>query len=311
MIVRRVLIALLLAGVAFAAFACGSDDDASQSVSATPVRGAEDGANDSALGQARLDAARQLKIDALKVNLKSLKEAGWDGCMGVKEPGKACTAIFGSGIIAIFEGNGKELRYHLGGTKWIGPVDPAKADDGSPVPPELAIDFRDVLSRYARHDWSLRTRANPTSILIEEVLPATADPNAPDAYIHLSIGEKGATQWYRVGFQGIEQVSPPAALPASATEAATIEQEIRQDMAKRGNGTVADVSMLSYREVTWPDGCLGILKPAQMCSQALVDGFMVKVGAGGKAYRYHGANGQFTNASLEPDATLANPLPRR
>lgn len=311
MYVRLVVLVLLVLGATLAAMACTGDDDANQSVSATPVRGAEDGANDSALGQVRLDAAKQLKLDALKVNLKSLKGAGWDGCMGVKEPGKACAALFGAGIIAIFEGNGKELRYHLMGTKWVGPVDPAKADDGSPVPDDLAIDFRDVLSRYARHDWSLRTKVNPTSIIIEEVLPATADPNAPDAYVHMSVRERDAVQWYRVGLAGIEQVAQPTDLPAAAAQAATLQKAVREDMAKRGNGTIDDVSVLSYRDVTWPDGCLGILKPGQMCTQALVDGYMLRVGAGGKVYRYHGANGGFTNASLEPEATLVNPLPRR
>ncbi|MCZ2110526.1 MAG: hypothetical protein LC118_13325 [Dehalococcoidia bacterium] len=305
-----VLVVLALAAT-LAAVGCSGDDDGGNSVSATPVRGAEDGANDSVLGQVRLDAAKQLKLDALKVELKSLQGAGWDGCMGVNEPGKACRELFGAGVIAIFEGGGKELRYHLVGSKWVGPVDPAKASDGSPVPDELAIDFRDLLSRYARHDWSLRTKVNPTSLVIEEVLPATADPNAADAYVHMSVRDRDAVQWYRMGLTGIEQVSPPADLPAGAAEAASVEKAIREDMAKRGNGTIDDISILSYREVTWPDGCLGIVKPGQVCAQALVDGFMVRAGAGGKVYRYHGANGQFTNASLEPEATLTNPLPRR
>lgn len=308
---RLVVLVLLVVGATLAAMACTGDDDANQSVSATPVRGAEDGANDSALGQVRLDAAKQLKLDALKVNLKSIKGAGWDGCMGIVEPGKACASLFGAGIVAIFEANGTDLRYHLMGTKWAGPVDPARADDGSPLPDELAIDFRDLLSRYARHDWSLRTKVNPTSLVIEAVLPATTDPNAPDAYVQMTVRDKGVTQWYQVGLSGVEQVPPPGNLPAAAAEAATLEKAIRDDMAKRGNGTIDDVSVLSYRDVTWPDGCLGILKPGQVCTQALVDGFMARVGAGGKVYRYHGANGKFTNASLEPEATLTNPLPRR
>jgi hypothetical protein len=255
-----------------------------------------------------LDAAGKLSVDAFKVELKSLKEAGWDGCMGVKEPGKACSQLFAAGYIAIFEGAGKQLRYHIVGDKWVGPVDPAKADDGSPVANEIAVDLLEVLARYARHDWSLRTRVDPASILIEAVVPATADPNAIDSFARMTV--KNATQWYRVSLSGIAQVRPPDTLPPSAPTAEGLEQAIRQDLATRGNGYLSDVSVLSYRLVTWPNGCLGIEKPGQSCAPGLVPGFLVSVAASGDVYRYHGANGEFTNANIQPGAVITNPGPR-
>lgn len=275
----------------------------------TPAGGEAD-ATGSALGQARLDAAQRLNVDAFKVELTSLKEAGWDGCMGVKETAKACPQLFMAGYIAIFQSGSQQLRYHLSGNKWIGPLNPAQADDGSPVPGDLSIDLLEVLTRYARHDWSLRTRENPASVVIDAVIPATTDPNALDSFVRLSI--KNVTQWYRVGLNGIAEVSPPddASLPPAAADAEDLELQIRMDMATRGNGYITDVSVLSYRLVTWPNGCLGIEKPGAMCTQALVPGFIVRVGAGGDVYRYHGANGQFTNASLVTGARLTNPGPR-
>ena len=302
---RITLVALAVAAaLAFAACSSRSNQAAS-----TPSGGETDSGG-STLGQARLDAAGKLKVDAFKVELKSLKEAGWDGCMGVKEPGRACAQLFAAGYVAIFEGAGKQLRYHIVGNKWLGPVDPAKADDGSPVANEIAVDLLEVLTRYARHDWSLRTRTNPTSLLVEAVIPATADPNAIDSFVRMTV--KNATQWYRVSLSGIAQVPPPdsASLPPSAAEAETLELAIRQDIATRGNGYLSDVSVLSYRLVTWPNGCIGIEKPGQACAQALVPGFLVRVAAGDNAYRYHGANGQFTNANLQPGAVVTNPAPR-
>ncbi len=302
----RITVVVLAAAAALTFAACrgGSNQAAS-----TPAGGETD-AGGSALGQARLNAAGKLGVDAFKVELKSLKEAGWDGCMGVKEPGKACAQLFTAGYVAIFEGAGKQLRYHVVGNKWLGPVDPAKADDGSPVANEIAVDLLEVLTRYARHDWSLRTRTNPNSLVIEAVVPATADPNAIDSYVRMTV--KNATQWYRVGLSGISQVSPPdsASLPPSAAEAETLEQAIRQDVATRGKGYLSDVSVLSYRLVTWPNGCIGIEKPGAVCAQALVPGFLVRVAAGGDVFRYHGANGQFTNANLQPGAVITNPGPR-
>ncbi len=302
------LTAVGLAVLAVVVFAACRGNNA-PTASNTPA-GGEAGADGSALGEARLDAAKKLGVDAFKVELKSLKAAGWDGCMGVKQSGKACPEIFTPGYVALFEGAGKQLRYHVAGSKWVGPVDPAKADDGSPIENELDVDLLEALVRYARHDWSLRTRANPTSHVVEAVVPATGDAHAIDSYVRMSV--RDLSQWYRVGLSGIAQVPPPDAstLPPAAKEADDLEQRIREDMATRGKGYVSDVSVLSYRLVTWPDGCLGIQKPGQFCTQALVPGFLAKIAAGGDVYRYHGANGTFTNATLQAGATLTNPGPR-
>lgn len=292
--------------LAFAMAACSRSGDTPAS---TPAGGETD-AGGSVLGQIRLDAAGKLKTDAFKVELKSLKAAAWDGCMGVKEPGKACAELLGGGYIAIFEGAGKQLRYHVMGARWVGPVDPAKADDGTAPPAEIAPDLLEALVRYARHDWSLRTRTNPTSLLIEAVVPATADPNAIDSYVRMTT--KGTTQWYRVGASGIAQVTAPDAssLPPTAPAAEATEKAIREDLASKGNGYISDVSVLSYRLVTWPTACLGIEKPGQMCAQSLVPGFLARVAAGDKVYRYHGAGDTFTNASIQPGVVITNPGPR-
>lgn len=301
---RTIVLFAVVAAVLFGACKKGGDSPAS-----TPAGGETD-TGGSVLGQIRLDAASKLKVDAFKVELKSLEAAAWDGCMGVKEPGKACAELLGGGYIAIFEGAGKQLRYHVMGTKWVGPVDPAKAEDGTAPSPEIAPDLLEALVRYARQDWSLRLRANPASLLIEAVLPATPDPNAIDSLVRMTV--RGTTQWYRVAANGIGQVAPPdgTALPPSAAAAESVEQEIRQDLASKGNGYVTDVSVLSYRLVTWPTACLGIEKPGQVCAQALVPGFLVKVGAGDKVYRYHGAGETFTNASIQPGVVITNPGPR-
>jgi hypothetical protein len=38
-----------------------------------------------------------------------------------------------------------------------------------------------------------------------------------------------------------------------------------------------DLELLSLVAVTWPDGCLGLAEPGQVCSQALVAGWLATV----------------------------------
>jgi hypothetical protein len=88
------------------------------------------------------------------------------------------------------------------------------------------------------------------------------------------------------------------------------QQLMRQDLARRLSAPVDKVELVSYRKVTWPDGCLGVYKPDTVCTQALVDGFLALLaGPDGKTYHYHGGPaGDFVAASFEPNARIGEPI---
>jgi hypothetical protein len=94
------------------------------------------------------------------------------------------------------------------------------------------------------------------------------------------------------------------------TPLATLQLAMREDLAKRLGVPLPQVSILDYREVTWPDGCLGLRKPGGVCTQALVPGFLAVLGdSSGREYEYLGAGTSFVAASLEPGAVVTGPLP--
>ena len=79
------------------------------------------------------------------------------------------------------------------------------------------------------------------------------------------------------------------------------------------------IALISTEAVTWSDGCLGVQREGVMCTQALVEGFKITLGAGGKQYEMHtDQNGSAvvlatnlpTNGSIESVliAQLANNL---
>ena len=283
--------------VAFAG-ACGSDDDAP--VSATPG-GLQVRANQSALHQARLDAAKQLTTDALKVELNELRYAGWDGCLGVQNAGQPCAALFVGGYIAIFTSGDRQFRYHIAGNRVVGPVDPAKASDGSPVPPELRTDLAAVLATYARYDRALRLKADVSKVAIETIAPIAAPEGA-----FVGLSANGAAYWVKASSQGglTDLSAQPPGLPLI-----DLQRAMRQDLARRLNVDLQSISIIGYEQVTWPDSCLGIQRPGTVCAQVLVPGFLALLADHtGAGYRYHGAADAFTAASFESGAHLSEPI---
>lgn len=60
----------------------------------------------------------------------------------------------------------------------------------------------------------------------------------------------------------------------------------RKDLATKLSVPEGNIVILSVKEETWNDGCLGLGGPAESCLQALVPGFRVELLAQGKSYFY-------------------------
>ncbi len=63
------------------------------------------------------------------------------------------------------------------------------------------------------------------------------------------------------------------------------------DAAERAGVPAADVEMVRFEMVTWPDGALGCPVPGESYTMALVEGYRLVVEAGGEELTYHGALG--------------------
>lgn len=61
----------------------------------------------------------------------------------------------------------------------------------------------------------------------------------------------------------------------------------KQDLAERLSISVAEISLLEVRTVTWPDTSLGCAEPGQMYAQVMQDGFLIRLRAGEQMYFYH------------------------
>lgn len=66
-----------------------------------------------------------------------------------------------------------------------------------------------------------------------------------------------------------------------------------QDLAERSGLSVEAISVVAARQVTWSNGALGCPEEGMMYTQALVEGFYIRLSDGEKEYAYHaGRDGQ-------------------
>ncbi|MCW6038912.1 hypothetical protein K4A83_22045, partial [Spirulina subsalsa FACHB-351] len=66
------------------------------------------------------------------------------------------------------------------------------------------------------------------------------------------------------------------------------------------NIPLTDLEILSAFATTWGNGCMGISRPGQMCTMALVDGWVVTVNANGRELTYH-TRGSFAILNQQTD----------
>lgn len=324
--------AAVLAFASLAVAACdfdsnaGSGGGADSPVSATPdptVRVV----SDSILHEARERAATEFGVEVTDVVLSRLQHAGWDGCLGVYKPDTACTEQFIAGYIAFFQAGDREARFHIGGDQLVGPVDPSmgRIDDGMPVPPELGVDFNEVLASYARHDLALRSGTGVDDIVVASIAPVTF-PDLCLGFVKAgqdvcaeAIAEGAIMRLVAAGEQFVYHVSDHGVVATdfehgevtmeAPVDLVDVQQKMREDLAGRLNVDVDRISLVKFELVTWRDGCLGVHRPDVMCAQALVDGFLAILTDGsGTGYRYHGAAVEFVAASFEQGATIQEPL---
>lgn len=311
-----------LVGALGAGIVQANDNPAEEPVSPGEVREPGFAHQYDILHRVRLDLAERLGIDPLEVRFTSLTDAGWDGCLGVIEEDQVCTEIFIAGLIATFEAEGKSYRYHIGGDRFVGPVEPEKADDGVPVEPGMAADRQALLAEYARQELALRLDMDVDELRIVHVVPALFGDGClgyvPDNVrcAQLLLPEKGAVvgiavndrvELFSVTNNQVvwhDQENGQSAIEVDE-KVVEIQRQLREDLGERLDVDVDEIGVASFRWVTWNDSCLGVIRINAICLAALTDGYLAFLtGPGGMAYRYHGGDDTFVAVDFDTDGVV-------
>lgn len=106
----------------------------------------------------------------------------------------------------------------------------------------------------------------------------------------------------------------PATTPTSTTATANstkippeIVSTLRQDLSQRTGIPTNQLKFVAVSPQTWSDGCLGLAKSGEMCTQAMVNGWRVTFAQGDRRWVYR-TNSNGRSFRLEPTAA-ASELP--
>jgi hypothetical protein len=182
-------------------------------------------------------------------------------------------------------------------------------------------------SSLARQALGTRLGANPDEIQVLQVTPVRwADPQAscaaagapprPEApanghrlllragnrvyRVHVGAGRavvcghglRPAAAPSPVGTEGGEVVDrPPVPLPAGEAQRKLVE-EARDDLARRLSLPLAEIRLVEFQAVMWPDSSLGCPRPGMMYTQVVRKGFRIGLRAGKRTFDYHSGGGR-------------------
>lgn len=111
-------------------------------------------------------------------------------------------------------------------------------------------------------------------------------------------------------FDGNSGADGDGANGPGADDSQTVQRDMRRDLAGRLGVDIETVSIQSFENVTWPDGCMGVHYAYATCLAALTDGFVAILSDGeGQTYVYHGSRLDFVAVSfLDADAIIGEPI---
>lgn len=84
---------------------------------------------------------------------------------------------------------------------------------------------------------------------------------------------------------------PTSTMPPLSPDQISHVDAAKADLAQRLGVAVTEVTVIKFKDVTWPDGSLGCPEPGMSYTEALVDGYQVTLTQGDRLFDYHGANG--------------------
>ena len=94
--------------------------------------------------------------------------------------------------------------------------------------------------------------------------------------------------------------APPPVQPSGGAAPLLIQDqsaagtELASHLAERLSVDPSQITVVSIEPAIWPNGCLGLESSSQVCSQALVEGWLaILIGPDGREYRYRGTDAYF------------------
>jgi hypothetical protein len=119
---------------------------------------------------------------------------------------------------------------------------------------------------------------------------------------------------------GISILAPIASLlPVTASTIAqatalpiAVADSVKQDIVKQFKVPLTSLKIQNFSAQAWPDGCLGLAKADEVCTQAIVNGWRIEATDGSQRYLYRTDNtGKNLRSETSPQSVLPLPVARK
>src|SRR4030042_5340904 len=146
----------------------------------------------------------------------------------------------------------------------------------------------------------MKTKVMLSFILGLTLLTACAQPTATVAYpppatvpvATVGIGAYPPPVTLPVPTAGTGAYPGPTSMPTEAVPSPThppvdltpAQMAAIQAVSEKYNISIDQIKLVSPEAVTWPNGCLGVVIPGVMCTEALVDGFRIILDSSGQQF---------------------------
>ncbi len=123
-------------------------------------------------------------------------------------------------------------------------------------------------------EWAfLRGECGPGTLV-----PATASPAGPGpASTHTPEPPAGA----------VPTVTPEQNTAIDPAVQKQVVGAVQAVLAKKLKVKASQIGLVSIEPVSWPDSCLGLAGPDEMCAQMITDGYKIVLSVNGQNYTFH------------------------
>jgi hypothetical protein len=248
------------------------------------------------------DAAQQalaehLGIDPGQLVLSDIEQVEWtDSCLGAGRPEESCLQVITPGFRLVFEANNQ--RYEV-----------RTNQDGSLVRivddlPEGVPGSGQVLPAVAAAQAAL---AQQTGVALERIRLVEATPvEWTDSCLGAGRPEESCLQVITPGWRiileadGVQylihtnqdgsiyrfvDLDDQGALPVP--DPAVIVNSVQKQLAQQLGIAASQITMTSLEAVEWPNACLGVSLPEQVCAEVITPGYRLVFEAQGVQYVFH------------------------
>lgn len=251
-----------------------------------------------AVAAARLKLSEDLGLKPEQIELISSEQVDWpDGCLGLASAGEMCIQVITPGWLIILRAEGQEYEFRtdLEGNivrmKSLALID-YQPGENYPLPVQAAmsklseaqgvkLDQIELVS-WEPVEWPDSCLGLPAP---EEVC---AQVITPGWRVILAVG--GQQYEFRTNQEGtgVRQPLPSGVLrlqPEQEYPAAVLAA--LQSLNNSLRVGIEQIEVVSFEEVEWPDACLGLAGPDELCAQVITPGWRVLLSIEGQEYEFH------------------------